>query len=254
MDFVYQWLAKLGYTHPIHPPMTYIPLGMVIGALVFRLCTLFLRQPKYTITARHCITLAFIGVFPTMLSGYMDWQYYYGGAWLFAIRMKITLAIVLTLLLLATVLLHIKLRPGALVLLILYFLAFLNIIALGYYGGELIFGDQAAVAGKQPDMQVAAEPDGQVTFSEVQAIFEQNCVMCHSGPNASKNLQLTSYEQVMQGSESGAVVIPGQPEQSELVRRIKGISQPRMPLANPPLPDGNIRKIESWIQAGALNE
>jgi uncharacterized membrane protein len=254
MDFVYQWLSELGYTHPIHPPMTYIPLGMVMGALVFRLCTLFLRQPKYTITARHCITLAFIGVLPTILLGYMDWQHYYGGAWMPAITMKIILATVLTFLLLVTVLLHIKLRPGALVLLIMYFLAFLNIVGLGYYGGELVFADKAAEPASRSNAQQAAEPAGQVGFSEVQAIFEQSCVMCHSGSDAPKNLQLTSYEQVMQGSQGGPVIIPGQPAQSELIKRIKGISQPRMPIGKPPLSDDEIRKIESWIQAGSPNQ
>lgn len=251
MDFFYQWLSDLGYTHPIHPLMTYIPLGMVTGALVFRLCSPILRQPKYAVTARHCITLAFVGVFSTVLLGYMDWQHRYGGTWLFAIKMKIVLAIVLAFLLLAAVLLHTRLRPGARPLLVLYCLAFLNIVALGYYGGELVFGGQAAEPGKQTDAQQVTQSDQRVSYSEIQSIFEQNCVMCHSGSDASKNLRLTSYEEVMQGSESGPVVQPGNPEQSELVKRTKGIAQPRMPLANPPLSEHNIRKIESWIQAGA---
>ena len=98
-EYVYKALSAIGYTHPIHPPMTSLPLGMVMGALVFALLALASRRSGMTVTARHCIILALISVFPTMLLGYMDWHQYYGGAWLFPIKMKITLAISLILLL-----------------------------------------------------------------------------------------------------------------------------------------------------------
>ena len=34
-DAVYNLLAKLGYTHPIHPTEVHMPIGLVVGALVF---------------------------------------------------------------------------------------------------------------------------------------------------------------------------------------------------------------------------
>jgi uncharacterized membrane protein len=36
IEFIYQALTKLGYTHPLHPTLTHVPLGMVMGALIFR--------------------------------------------------------------------------------------------------------------------------------------------------------------------------------------------------------------------------
>ncbi len=109
MEALYETLRSIGYTHPLHPPMTYLPLGMVIGSLLFSLISVFPRCGKLAVTARHCITLGFVGVFPTMLLGYLDWQYFYGGRLILPIQMKLILAAVLTLMLSLTVVLYWKL-------------------------------------------------------------------------------------------------------------------------------------------------
>jgi len=103
---------------------------------------------------------------------------------------------------------------------------------------------------------MTAHPQDKVqpTFAAVQEILNDNCVMCHNGPKAPKGLQLTSYELLMKGSENGAVVVGGDPGASEIVRRIKGISKPRMPFGGEPLGDGDIKVIEEWIAAGAKPE
>src|SRR5690554_1069112 len=59
------------------------------------------------------------------------------------------------------------------------------------------------------------------SYEEVAVIFEARCVMCHSGGGAPVGLRLDSYEGVMAGSSRGAVVLPGDPEESELVKRIE---------------------------------
>jgi hypothetical protein len=56
----------------------------------------------------------------------------------------------------------------------------------------------------------------------------------------------------MAGSKDGPVIVPGSPDKSELVRRLKGISKPRMPKDGPPwLSEMQITVIEKWIAAGA---
>ena len=35
IEFVYQTLANLGYSHPLHPILTHVVLGMVIGGFLF---------------------------------------------------------------------------------------------------------------------------------------------------------------------------------------------------------------------------
>lgn len=92
----------------------------------------------------------------------------------------------------------------------------------------------------------------QPVFDQVSAIFEERCTLCHSGDAAPLGLQLVDFELVMAGSVNGPVVQPGDPEASELVRRIEGRSLPRMPLTGPPfLDESQIELIREWVQAGA---
>jgi hypothetical protein len=91
---------------------------------------------------------------------------------------------------------------------------------------------------------------GPVGWNEVSAILEKRCVNCHSEHGAGKGLRLDSYAAAVAGSESGAVLIPGDIEGSELARRILGVSTPRMPFLAPPLPDDEKAVILDWILGG----
>ncbi len=91
-------------------------------------------------------------------------------------------------------------------------------------------------------------------YNDVAPIFEERCIICHNGPGAPRKLQLTSYENIMKGSENGPVVLPGDARGSELMKRILGISTPRMPLTGPPwLSEEQIERIRQWIDGGAKN-
>jgi hypothetical protein len=58
-------------------------------------------------------------------------------------------------------------------------------------------------------------------------------------------LQLNSYEGAITGSQDGPVLIPGDPDGSELIRRVRGLSQPQMPLIGDYLTDQEIGRIEA---------
>lgn len=98
-----------------------------------------------------------------------------------------------------------------------------------------------------------ATPGGDATVRyrrDVQPIFDRRCVRCHGGQ---AGLYLDSYDHVMAGSVRGPVVVPGNPAASELVRRIQGLSQPRMPMGAPPLSPEEIQTIVTWVAEGAPN-
>ncbi len=88
----------------------------------------------------------------------------------------------------------------------------------------------------------------------IQPVFSANCTFsgCH-GPNPPSGLQLTSYANLMAGGRSGPAVIPGDAENSLLVKRIEGRIPPRMPLNRDPLCDFQIQTIRRWIDQGAKN-
>src|SRR5664280_1766801 len=102
IDRLYDLLGKIGYIHPLHPPFTHGPIGAVIVAFCFGLGMLLWRRQNFLQSAYYAVAIAFVLLFPTVLLGIMDWRYYYSGAWIFPIQMKIALAALLFILLSTT--------------------------------------------------------------------------------------------------------------------------------------------------------
>jgi len=88
---------------------------------------------------------------------------------------------------------------------------------------------------------------GQVDYnSEIQPIFNSSCTSCHG---ASGGLSLTSYNNVMNGGNSGDVVIPYNQANSLLWQYINSGFMPSG--NNPNLNSDEIDLIAAWIDEGA---
>jgi hypothetical protein len=87
--------------------------------------------------------------------------------------------------------------------------------------------------------------------TQVHPVIAARCFSCHSQEKRSGGLSLATYEDVLAGGRSGAVVRPGNSKDSLLVHRIAGDTQPRMPVGGPPLTDSEIATIRAWIDEGA---
>jgi mono/diheme cytochrome c family protein len=83
---------------------------------------------------------------------------------------------------------------------------------------------------------------------EVLPIFTEICVKCHGGEKTQKSLVLKSYDDLMQGSEDGPVIEPGDPANSLLVQMVV---QGKMPKNGPKLLPRQIQIITDWVKAGA---
>jgi uncharacterized membrane protein len=168
IEFIYQTLTKFGYTHPLHPTLTHVPIGMVMGAFLFMLVPLIFRRTNLAQTARNCSVLALIAAVPTALLGIMDWQHFYGGSLLFPIKMKLILAGILIIFLILAVIFGFLGETFSKIVISLYVLCLLTVIGLGYFGGELVYGTKAPAAG----VAEGAAAEGAV-------VFKQNCSACH---------------------------------------------------------------------------
>lgn len=105
----------------------------------------------------------------------------------------------------------------------------------------------AALTG--PAAQAQAQPTD--TWATLAPLLAERCVMCHNASAAAAGLRLDSLEGVKKGSTRGPVVQPGNPANSEIIRRVKGSSLPRMPMTGPPwLADADVARLERWISAG----
>lgn len=103
----------------------------------------------------------------------------------------------------------------------------------------------------------AATPTSSVTslpvsYSlDVAPIFDQRCVQCHSGPQASGGLDLSSYSGVMAGGRSGAVIIPGEASNSLL---ISYVNSGKMPKSGAKLTSDQKSLLENWVNSGATEK
>lgn len=86
-------------------------------------------------------------------------------------------------------------------------------------------------------------------------IFTVNCAVagCHNDSSAAGSLRLNSYQNVLKGGKSGAVVYPYDASTSKVVRRIKGTETPRMPKDRNTLSTADQGLIANWITGGARN-
>jgi hypothetical protein len=107
----------------------------------------------------------------------------------------------------------------------------------------------------RPNMTPAptTTPGGPATISfreDISPLLRRGCAMCHGGQ---VGLYVDSYDTLMAGSSRGKVIVPGDPEESVLLQRLRGEVQPRMPLNRPSMSEEEIAVIETWILEGAPN-
>ncbi len=102
-----------------------------------------------------------------------------------------------------------------------------------------------------------AEPSHPAYYRlHIAPLFVRSCVSCHKAEKHKGGLRMDSYERLMSGGEDGAVVAPGNPQGSDLVRRLKlpVTDDDSMPGdGEKPLTTEEIQMIERWIAAGAKN-
>ena len=86
----------------------------------------------------------------------------------------------------------------------------------------------------------------ELTYSgAIGSLLETRCAACH-GENASSGLDVTSYESLLAGGESGPGVVPGDLDASWVHRRQTDSSPHYMQFT-----EEELQLLEDWILAGA---
>lgn len=156
-------------------------------------------------------------------------------------------------------------------------LATVGVSVAGHYGGSLTHGQDyllSVTPWASEDDEPLAGIDGPSTPVEwqsfasldsldseqetnlnlaVRAILAHHCFQCHSSDKTEGKLRLDQKELVFKGGESGPVIIPGDVQKSELVRRITlpAGHKEAMPGKGKPLAENDIALIKLWIEKGA---
>jgi len=177
IDGFYNALQGIGYTHPIHPFWVHVPIGMVVAVFLFGLGAWLLKKPVLAQTARHCSMMAIIFTVPAVLAGLMDWQYFYGGAWLVPIIVKMVLAGLLIAAIGTAALRGLSKSIEIKRLMPLYFFCFLLVLGLGFFGSELVFGKRGSTSPVK-NTGAAFAPKGSLTQDGAD-LFAKRCAFCH---------------------------------------------------------------------------
>jgi hypothetical protein len=108
-----------------------------------------------------------------------------------------------------------------------------------------------AVGGNSPE---AGGTGGQVEFFEkfIRPVLVTECVECHGPEKQRGGLRLDSREGWQKGGDSGATIVPGDPEKSLLLRTIRHLEpELKMPDKAPKLDESVTAHFARWIAMGA---
>ena len=139
------------------------------------------------------------------------------------------------------------------------------VIWTGYRGGQLSQGEDHLTEHMPallrrglglPAVRTTATPADPNSFygARVEPIFTARCVTCHGPDKHKANLRLDSYGLLMRGGKDGLVILPGNPQGSDLFRRVTlpPDHDDFMPKENKqPLSAEQAKLIELWISNGA---
>ena len=140
----------------------------------------------------------------------------------------------------------------------------LKIIHWIYSGANWpIYTDDQELDIEKPTQETAQETvssssnqvEGQVDFNrDILPVFAKNCIKCHGADDKAADLGLDSAIALSEANADGKIIVPDNPEESELFRRIS------LPADNgdimPPADEGKLTQeqielIRQWIKEGA---
>lgn len=87
----------------------------------------------------------------------------------------------------------------------------------------------------------------------VKPIFQAKCVACHAAEAQPQGVKLTSHSAAVKSGALGALIVPGHPERSILLTKVKGAHAhvKAMPPVGERLTTEETAILERWIQQGA---
>src|SRR3954463_1833820 len=97
-------------------------------------------------------------------------------------------------------------------------------------------------------------PADEIDFNaEVKPIFNKKCIACHGGVRQKAGFSVLFRKEALAPTESGKpAIIPGKPDESEIMRRITATDpEERMPFKHEPLSAQEIETLGQWISEGA---
>lgn len=253
--WLWQFLGRL------HPLVVHFPIGLLIIALILEIYSL--KKPESSRTSQRLILLiAAVSAVASAAFGLLlkDQDEYLGdtlGVHQWSGLATAFFAVV------TFYLFHYKQATAYRIALLFTVVA---VIIAGHFGASLTHGpdylaDALPGSGKgsadfnPANFNKTSLDSSQVAALnlEVRSIFAHNCYKCHGAEKTKGQLRLDKKELVMRGGKSGEIIVPGHPEESEIMRRLRlpRTNKESMPPKGKTLSQQDIATLELWIRMGA---
>ncbi|MEO1011832.1 MAG: DUF1549 domain-containing protein, partial [Bacteroidota bacterium] len=267
------WVGILRLLGRLHTLIVHFPIGLLIVALFLEMLTLKGKQSGL----REGINwMVYLGATFAVLAAIMGWllRTYddYSGT---LVQWHQYLGIATAVLATATALLLREALKKKWASLLAYrsvlIVSVVSLTVTGHFGASLTHGEDYLLSalyeksetydhGKTSELLAHLNEQDSLSETqqddlnlEVRAIFAHNCYQCHGENKQKGGLVLENKRGVFKGGDSGEIIVPGNPLESELYRRItlspddEGV----MPKKGKVLKAHEIALIKLWIQEGA---
>jgi len=256
----------------LHPMVVHFPIGIILVAVLMELFTLGNFRHPLRSGIRFLVVL---GAFSAVLSAFMglllaENEGVTGST--VDIHRIIGIASAGLSFLLLIFLRKCKLAPSESAIKtyrILLFLTGIGIGVAGHFGAALTHGEDyltevlpgnseqeapESLSVNLASLSAELSPEKEIQLvTNVRSVLAHNCYKCHSGAKIEGELRLDEKEFVFAGGENGKVILPGNADESELIRRISLSKNHKdvMPSKGKLLSKDEIQLLRLWVEKGA---
>ena len=242
-----------------HPVLVHLPIGMLLLAVVLQGLSRKGKEMQFYQAATVAFLLGSISAVLSCISGWLlslsddydatmiNWHLWFG----------IAVAVI-------SILLYLLHRNGKWLRaqFPLGVLLCLLIVITGHLGGSITHGSgyltqslfSQSVQHFSPRLVIDNVQEALVYQEVIQPLLQEKCYSCHNASKSKGGLQLHEPELLLKGGKHGKIIREGNPEASELIKRIllPVSHEDHMPPKEKPQPsEQDIALLQWWIAAGA---
>ena len=127
------------------------------------------------------------------------------------------------------------------------------LIATGSILSALAFAnadDHDGLKALRPTPVASTHQQAEFFEARIRPILVEQCQRCHGPKKQESGLRLDTKQGLLEGSDSGPVIVPGQPDESPLIEAIRYTATIKMP-PKTKLPQQAIDDLTTWTKMGA---
>ena len=241
-----------------HPVLVHLPIGILLAAVIFYFLSKKEKYKSLHVAVGISLVLGMISAIASCISGYLlsttddyNEQMIFQHQWL-----GIATAFI-------SILAYYFYKKEKSFLKWVMLLLSLLIIITGHLGGSLTHGSNyltsafssAADSNSSATIKPIANVQEAALYSDViQPILQTKCYSCHGANKQKGKLRLDEQNFILKGGKDGAIIIAGNTDESELIKRIllpKEDEDHMPPKEKPQLSKNDIELIHWWVSSGA---